>query len=136
MLIFQDDNFTEISRALSSEKAVIVGVPTLDSRSVAHEHYLNSRFRVVAHYPIMRSADGGISAIISAKGKVLRSADHFEEGACVIVADVPLEHGGSWLGVWGHWLMILVSATLLMTSLLRGGGSKAKERINGNGNPK
>ena len=119
VLICQDDNFTDLSRGLSREKAVLVGVPTLDWRSVAREHFLNSRFRAIeSRYAIMRSADGGISAIVSAKGLVLASVNHLEKGTRVIVADVPLENGGSWFGVWGHGLMLLISVALLLASIV------------------
>ena len=129
VLICQDDNFTDISRALSREKAVIVGVPTLDWKSVANEHYLNSRFRAIeSRYAIMRSADSGISAIISAKGKLLQSVNHIEQGARVIVSDVPLEKGGSWFSVWGHALMILISTLLLVISMLTRRSSNTVKR--------
>lgn len=99
---------------------VIVGVPTLDWKSVAKEHYLNSRFRAIeSRYAIMRALDGGVSAIISAKGNVLKSADHLEKGTCVLVADVPLQNGGSWFGVWGHGLMPLISSVILLTRVLQ-----------------
>ncbi len=119
VLICQDDNFTDLSRGLSREQVVIVGVPTLDWRSVAKEHFLNSRFRAIeSRYAIMRAADGGISAIISAKGQVLKSVNHLEKGTSVIVANVPLRNGGSWFAIWSHGLMLLVSVVLLLSNII------------------
>ena len=53
----------------------------------------------------LRAAADGISAIVSAKGKVLTKRDHYTDGPGVIIADVrtynkdttPFAAGGYWL---------------------------------------
>ena len=118
-MICQDDNFTDLARAYGQRAVQVMAVPTNDWKQVRHYHLENSIFRAVENdYGVVRGASNGISAIISPRGEVLDSMDHFARGPGVVVADLPLfsgsapySHAGDWL-VWVcmAFLAILVAA--------------------------
>jgi MYXO-CTERM domain-containing protein len=104
-MICQDDNFTDLSRAAGRFGAHLVALPTNDWRQVKDYHLSNSVLRPIENrYGIVRAATNGTSAIVSPRGEVIVSKDHFEEGNGVIVADVPLHRPGSIYSRWGDWV--------------------------------
>lgn len=95
-MICQDDNFTDLARAYGRRSAQLLAVPTNDWKQVKDYHLENALFRGVENrYGVVRAATNGISAIVSPTGEVLARADHFAEGAKLIVADLPLVQGGA-----------------------------------------
>ena len=110
-MICQDDNFTDLSRALHRAGADMVAVPTFDWKQVAPYHFENSRFRAVeSRYGLIRAAWAGTSAIVDARGVVHASVNHLTAGPGVAVADLPLYRmmsPYSYLGNWPAWLAML-----------------------------
>jgi len=111
-MICQDDNFTDLSRALYLHGADIVAVPTYDWKQVAPYHFENSRFRAVeSRYGVIRAAWEGTSAIVDARGIVHAEYDHLKNGPGVVVANLPLYRiwsPYSYLGNWPAWLSMIV----------------------------
>ncbi len=107
-MICQDDNFTRFSREYGRRRVGIVAVPTLDWLSVKDVHLQSSIHRALeSRYAIVRAAQNGISAIISPKGKVLASYDHFEEGPGAIAAEVDIYSSRTVFSVVGHWPVVV-----------------------------
>ncbi len=107
-MICQDDNFTRFSREYGRRRVGIVAVPTLDWRTVKGAHLQSSIHRALeSRYALVRAARNGISAIISPKGEVLASYDHFEEGPGVIAAEVDVYDGRTVFSILGHWPVIV-----------------------------
>ncbi len=103
-MICQDDNFAKLCREYGRKQVQVVAVPTLDWRTVKSTHLQSSTHRAIEQrYAVVRAAMDGISAIISAKGEIDASKDHFEEGAGLIVADVPVYTGKTFYSRFGHW---------------------------------
>lgn len=107
-MICQDDNFTRFSREYGRRRVGIVAVPTLDWLNVKGAHLQSSIHRALeSRYAIVRAAQNGISAIISPKGEVLASYDHFEEGPGVIAAEVDIYSSRTVFSVVGHWPVVV-----------------------------
>lgn len=106
-MICQDDNFTDISRDYGRNQAHLLAVPTNDWRQVKDAHLENSRLRCIeSRYGIVRAATNGISAVVSARGEVLASRDHFRQGEGVVTIDLPLYAPGSLYSRVGGWPVI------------------------------
>ena len=104
-MICQDDNFTDLARAVGRRHAHLVAVPSNDWRQVKDYHLSSSLFRPIENrYAIVRGVTNGTSAIVSPRGEVIVRKDHFKEGAGVIVADVPLYRPGSIYSRLGDWV--------------------------------
>jgi apolipoprotein N-acyltransferase len=121
-MICQDDNFTDISRRYGRAGVDIMCVPTLDWRTVKDAHLQSSIHRgIESRYAIVRAASNGISAIISAKGKMLARKDHFAEGPGVIVAEVETyDKEMTLFAASGYWLVgvcFVFVSTLVVTRL-------------------
>ena len=107
-MICQDDNFTRFSREYGRRRVGVVVVPTLDWRTVKGAHLQSSIHRAIeSRYAIVRAAQNGISAIISPKGEVLASYDHFEEGPGAIAAEVGVYSSRTVFSVVGHWPVVV-----------------------------
>ncbi len=119
-MICQDDNFTDLARAHGQQAVQVVAVPTNDWQQVKDYHFENSIFRTVENdYGIVRAASNGISAIVSARGEILASCDHFERGPEVIVADLPVYGGRTIYSRLGAWLPACSALGLLATVIVR-----------------
>jgi len=117
-MICQDDNFTDLSRALSRSGVGLTAVPTNDWLQVKNHHLENSLFRPIeSGYAIVRAASNGISVIASPRGEVLARSDHFTQGPGLIVADVPVGSGRTLYGRLGDWFPLLCSIALLLGSV-------------------
>ncbi len=93
-LVCQDDNFPDIARKYGRAGAQLLAIPTNDWRGVKDVHFANSRWRALENrFALARATSDGISALTSASGDVLRSSDHFRDGAQLLVADVPVGSG-------------------------------------------
>ena len=107
-MICQDDNFTRFSREYGRRRVGVMAVPTLDWRTVKGAHLQSSIHRALeSRYAIVRAAQNGISAIISPKGEVLVSYDHFEEGPGAIAAEVGIYSSRTVFSILGHWLVVV-----------------------------
>jgi apolipoprotein N-acyltransferase len=103
-MICQDDNFTDLARAVGRRRAHLVAVPSNDWRQVKDYHFSSSLFRPIENrYAIVRGVTNGTSAIVTARGEVIVRKDHFKEGAGMIVADLPLYRPGSIYSRVGDW---------------------------------
>jgi apolipoprotein N-acyltransferase len=119
-MICQDDNFTDLARAVGRRRAHLVAVPSNDWRQVKDYHLSSSIFRPIENrYAIVRGVTNGTSAIVSPRGEVIVRKDHFEEGAGVIVADVPLHRPGSLYSRAGDWVAGAAGLALVVGLLLR-----------------
>jgi len=119
-MICQDDNFTDLSRGYGRDAVSVLAVPTNDWEQVAPYHLENSRFRAVeSRYAVVRAATNGTSAILSARGETLASADHFATGPRAVVADLPLYPPGSFYARWGEWVVWLCGLLLLLLLVAR-----------------
>jgi apolipoprotein N-acyltransferase len=118
-MICQDDNYTDIARRYGNRSTSVVAIPTNDWRSVRSAHFQNTIHRAIeCHFAIVRAASNGISEIVSPKGKILASKDHFADGADLIVADVPVYADRTIFSRFGHWF-VLASGGLLVYHILR-----------------
>ncbi len=105
-MICQDDNYTDISRRYGVVPAGIVAVPTNDWITVRSAHLQNTIHRAIeSRFAIVRAASNGISAIISPKGQVLATKDHFTDGPGLIVGDVPVYQHRTIFSRYGHWFV-------------------------------
>ncbi len=121
-MICQDDNFTDLSRGYGEAGVQVLAVPTNDWAQVKHYHLENSLFRAVeSRYGVVRAASNGISAIVAPSGEVLARADHFEAGAKVIVADLPIVESVTLYSFKGEWLVL---ASLLLLPVAYGVGRR------------
>ena len=105
-MICQDDNFTSLSRIYGEMGVPLVAVPTLDWRSVRDAHLQSSIHRAIeSRYAIVRASLDGISAIISAEGKVLASFDHVEDGPGMVIGDVDVYSCVTFFSRFGNWFV-------------------------------
>ena len=125
VMICQDDNFTDLSRAYSRNGVQLMAVPTNDWGDVKREHYQSSRIRgLECKYAIIRASMNGFSAIIDANGTVLDQADHFEKGneSKLVVGTLNVGRGTqvglfSWAGAW----LVILSLLYIGFSIARFG---------------
>jgi len=127
-IICQDDNFTDLTRALGRSGVSLVAIPTYDWHAVKDAHLENTRFRALeSGFGIVRGAQNGISAVISPAGEVLAMRDHILEGEGWIRADLPLLEGAATpFSRWGHWPIPLYAA-LILSGFVMGIRSRRRE---------
>ncbi|MBX3464750.1 MAG: hypothetical protein KF830_16390 [Planctomycetes bacterium] len=142
-MICQDDNFTDIARGHGRAGVPIVAVPTNDWPAIREFHLENAVFRAIENgYAVVRAASGGISALVSPRGEVVRRFDHTAEpqptdgaaqvdppgivrsprltGAALLFADLPLGDGAPTLYArLGDTPVLLLGAALVLLSLRR-----------------
>jgi apolipoprotein N-acyltransferase len=112
-MICQDDNFVDVAASYGKLPVQLVAVPTNDWEQVKDHHFENSIFRAVENrYAVVRAASNGISAIVSPRGEVLVSRDHFAAGAGSIAATVPVYASRTLYSYLGEWVVAL-SALIL-----------------------
>lgn len=93
-LICQDDNFPDIARKYGRAGAQLLAIPTNDWRGVKDVHFANHRWRALENrFALARATSDGVSALTSASGEVLKSSDHFKDGAQLLVGDVSVGNG-------------------------------------------
>jgi apolipoprotein N-acyltransferase len=113
-MICQDDNFTAFTRAYGKLGLDIAAVPTLDWYQVKDAHFQSSVSRAIeCRYAVVRAATDGISAVISAKGKVLAKMDHFKDGPGCVVAEVGIYDTVTLYSILGDKTMIGLGAVYL-----------------------
>ena len=121
-VICQDDNFSDIARGYGRDGTQLLCVPTNDWSGVQHFHLTSTLWRALEmRYAVARATSDGISVIASARGQVVRRADHFVQGLQRLTVDVAAGNGrptfyarrGDWLA-WACGLAALV-ATLWAT---------------------
>ena len=126
-MVCQDDNFTDLARGYGRDRVGVMAVPTNDWAAVSRYHLESSLLRAVEHrYALVRAATNGISVIASGRGEVLARMDHFQHGAGVVTATVPLYRGGGWHSHAGHWIVI-PSLLLVLAAALAGRRRKEPE---------
>ncbi|MCC6750465.1 MAG: hypothetical protein IT371_22565 [Deltaproteobacteria bacterium] len=115
LMICQDDNFTDLSRAYARAGTRLMVVPTNDWAQVQRYHYENSRFRALeARYGLVRGASNGTSAIVSGRGEVLAERDHFRSGPGLVVADLPIYAGRTFYARAGEWVVLAAGVLLVL----------------------
>lgn len=78
-----------------------------------HQHFAMSRVRAVEQgLPVVRAANTGISAVIDARGRVIKSLQLGEQG--IIDAALPSKHAPTFYAQWGEWPSILVLLTICL----------------------
>jgi len=114
-MICQDDNFTDLSRRYGRVPVGLTAVPTLDWSTVKNAHLQSSVHRAIeSRYAIVRGVCDGISAIVSAKGKILAQCDHYAKGPGYITAEVDVYSHKTIFDRYGHWLVVLSVLFLLI----------------------
>lgn len=116
-MICQDDNFARLTRACGRYKTPVVLCPTADWHTIKDAHMQAVRARAIeGQYSIVRGAANGISAIIDAKGRVLKRMDHYKQGPGYIIADIPVHMQITLFSRYGHapllvfCIMVLIAA--------------------------
>jgi apolipoprotein N-acyltransferase len=93
-LICQDDNFADIARKYAKAGAQLLAIPTQDWINVKDLHFVSHRWRALEfRFALARAASNGISSLTSSNGDILKKADHFSDGAKVLIEDVPVGTG-------------------------------------------
>ena len=106
-MICHDDNYTPISRRYGRKTAGIIAVPTLDWKEVKFAHLQNCIHRTIeSRYALVRAAFGGISAIISPRGKIIASFDHVTNGHGMIIANVDVYSQCTIYSLLGDWFVL------------------------------
>jgi apolipoprotein N-acyltransferase len=119
-MICQDDNFTDLARALGRDGVQLVAVPTNDWHAVKRFHLDNAIFRAIeCRYAIARAASNGISAIVDSRGRVAGRMDPEFEGAGLLVAGLALFPGGSLYSRLGDLPLLIIAAAALAGALWR-----------------
>lgn len=119
VLICQDDNFTDLSRAYGRRSVDVLAVPTNDWHQVQEFHLQNSVLRTVeSGFAMIRGATNGVSAIIDADGRVLARMDHHAQGTGIVVADLPLYAGGTLYDTAGDWIAIVSGVFLVIAAIV------------------
>lgn len=120
-MICQDDNFTDLARGYGRLGVRLMAVPTNDWAAIREFHLENSIFRALENgYAIARAASGGISALVSADGSVMRKDHVATDTAGQLVMDVATGDGEVTVYArFGDWPMVVLSALLLLFGLRR-----------------
>jgi len=104
VMICQDDNYTDLSRAHGRRRVAVMAVPTSDWEAIRRPHFQSGIHRAIeSRYAIVRAARNGLSAVITPRGEVLAHRDHVRTGPGVVVAEVPLAPGRTLFSRLGHW---------------------------------
>ena len=120
-MICQDDNFTDLARGYGRLGVRLMAVPTNDWPAIREFHLENSIFRALENgYAIARAASGGISALVSADGSVMRLDHVATDTPGELVMDVATGDGEVTVYArFGDWPMVVLSALLLLFGLRR-----------------
>ena len=120
-VICQDDNFSDIARAYGKIGAQLMTIPTNDWRGVQYFHLTSTLWRALEmRYGVARATSDGISVTVSARGEVLRRADHFDVGWQMLVCELPLGRGRpTFYARWGDWFPILCGVAALIATLYK-----------------
>ncbi|MBL9075903.1 MAG: hypothetical protein JNL08_00285 [Planctomycetes bacterium] len=137
-MICQDDNFTDVARALGRAGVRLVAVPTNDWPAIREFHLENAAFRSIENgYAVVRAASDGISALVSPRGEVLARYDHTTQtlggdqsdiglaksqrlpSAALLHGEVPLGDGVPTVYARSGDLPVLVGAAALLLLALR-----------------
>ncbi len=95
-LICQDDNFAAGASRYGRARTQILAVPTHDWRAVKNFHAANSAWRGLEfRLGLIKAASGGISFIAAPRGEILARCDHFNEGAQLLISEMPLASGAA-----------------------------------------
>lgn len=115
-LICQDDNFPDIARKYGRAGAQLLAIPTNDWRGVKDVHFANSRWRALENrFALARVTSDGVSALTGASGEIIRLSDHFQQGAKLLVADVPVGSGKATLyAKTGDWFPVACGLAALV----------------------
>jgi len=107
-MICQDDNYTSISRRYGRAATGLVAVPTLDWAHIRFAHLQNCIHRTIeSRYALVRASYEGISAIVSARGKVIASFDNVTNGIGMVVGDVEIYNKRTIFSYAGNWFAII-----------------------------
>lgn len=117
-LVCYEDLFPEISREMTRNGANLLAAVTNDAwygvSSAPFQHLAISVFRAVENRRwLVKSANTGVSAVVSATGRIISKTNIFEEG--MIVSSVKLGNGSSLytlLGDWFAWGCVLIGLFL------------------------
>jgi apolipoprotein N-acyltransferase len=102
-MVCQDDNLSKLTRHYGKLKADVVFSPTEDWTTVKYAHLQAVRARAIENnYGIARGCAGGISAIISPRGKILAKIDHYNSGPGFVIADIPAYKRKTIFAYFGH----------------------------------
>lgn len=113
-MICQDDNFSTLTRRAGRGKAHLVLCPTADWWTIKDAHLQAVRARAIeGRYAIARGAACGISAIVSAHGRLLGRRDHYAEGPGGVTADVSVYSGVTFFSRFGHAPSLTAAVILL-----------------------
>lgn len=119
-MICQDDNFLDLSRGYSRNGIQLMLVPTNDWAPIRGFHFESSVMRSIeCGYGIVRATSGGISAIVSPRGEILKQHDHtITEGADLIAGDLPVGDGKPTLYArLGDWPIGILSFFSIVVSI-------------------
>jgi apolipoprotein N-acyltransferase len=117
VMICQDDNFTDLSRAYGRRGVRVLAVPTNDWQAVQEFHLQNALLRTVeSGFAMVRGASNGISAVIDSRGRVVARRDHHAEGTGIVVADLTLTEGGTIYSGLGDWISFACAAFLVVAA--------------------
>lgn len=119
IMICQDDNMTDLSRAYDQLGVEIMFVPTFDWPGVDKAHFSNSIHRAIeTHYSIVRAAIGGVSAVIASDGKILDAMNHLEAGPGIVITDLPvIQSSVAPFSRYGNIPIVLLALTILIAAL-------------------
>ena len=67
--------------------------------------------------PLVRATNNGVTAVVDEHGNITHQLPQFETG--VLVADIPLVQGQTLFAKLGQWPILILSALLLMFSVIR-----------------
>ncbi|MCK4999652.1 MAG: hypothetical protein KAS23_08955, partial [Anaerohalosphaera sp.] len=114
-MICHDDNFTKMTRRYGRSNVGVVALPTADWTTVRKIHMQSSTSRAIeSRYAIVRGAANGISAVISAKGKVLDQMDHYTQGPGYVIANVNVYDNKTIYSLFGDWIVAASGAYMVI----------------------
>ncbi len=118
-VICQDDNFSDIARGYGRDGVQLMTIPTNDWRGVQWFHLTSTLWRALEmRYAIARATSDGISVLVSARGEILQTAAHFENGLQTLIADLPLGNACPTLyAKRGDWFPLACGVAALVATL-------------------
>ncbi|MFO0659206.1 MAG: nitrilase-related carbon-nitrogen hydrolase [Polyangiaceae bacterium] len=130
VLICQDDNFTDLSRAHGRAGTQLMLIPSNDWRPIRHLHESNSAFRPVENgYSMVRAVSTGVSASVSYRGERIGAIDHIRDEMALLVVDVPIpERAGTLFSQIGNWVVLPALGFIGLLIRWRNAGSRCMSR--------
>lgn len=113
-----EDAFANLCRRFVAKGAQVLVNVTNDSwsrtSSALWQHFVAARFRAVENRAaLVRSTNGGITAVVDTTGRIVAALQPFTEDALTCV--VPLRQGAlTPYTVWGDWLPAVLTVLLLL----------------------